>query len=327
MALCLLWFALSPIKVINFRDNSISNQEEFLFCIWLMKRFKIPFTFGEVWCYHIRTSETMGVFISLCHFLYQVGSPNICYMNIYHCCKFWCTLLFPHMHSSFILLFRLSLTFTLSCIRISIAACFVLLCSDTQFLGHSSPEMYFLGTEDNQMLFLNPWASLHLVIGALKSYGLYFLLREVCFFLWFAGDCYCWVHYGQFFFSSDKVYELCWTILLDTNNSFSVFIDSSRALMKCNISCTVLFFYYVGVGYTWGISSLGSFCIPLCLDLYILLSLPCINHYLNCTGWSQLSLDPCCFSTTVYPEITPSSQLPLSLVSIMALVEAILCDF
>lgn len=79
-----------------------------------------------------------------------------------------------------------------------------------------------------------------------KVIWIIFLLREVCFFPWFAGDCSYWVHYGQFFSSSDIVYELCWTTVLDTKHSFSLFIDSSRAPMKLNISCTVLFFYCVG---------------------------------------------------------------------------------
>lgn len=49
---------------------------------------EILLTFGEVWCYHIRISETMGLFTAFFHFLYQVGRPNICYVNIYHCCIF-----------------------------------------------------------------------------------------------------------------------------------------------------------------------------------------------------------------------------------------------
>lgn len=100
----------------------------------------------------------------------KLGGPTFATWIFTIVVSFWCTFLFPHTHSSSTLLVRLPLTFTSSCIRISIAACLGLLCS--QSLGHSSTEMYFLRTKDNQMLFLNPWASLHLLTGALKSYGL-----------------------------------------------------------------------------------------------------------------------------------------------------------
>lgn len=111
----------------------------------------------------------------------KLGGPTFARWIFTIVVSFWCTFLFPHSHSSSTLLVRLSLTYTLSCIIISIAACLGLLCSDSQFLGHSSTEMYFLGTEDNQRLFLNPWAHLHLLTGALKSYGLYLCWARFAF--------------------------------------------------------------------------------------------------------------------------------------------------
>lgn len=146
-----------------------------------MKDLETPFTFVEVWCYHTRISESIGLFIAFCHVYIKLGDPTFATWIFTIVASFWCTFLFLQMHRSFTLLVRFSLTFTLSCIRISIAACLGLLCSDSQFLGHSSTEMYFFGTEDNQMLFLNPLASLHLLIGVLKSYGLYFCWQRFDF--------------------------------------------------------------------------------------------------------------------------------------------------
>lgn len=84
-------------------------------------------------------------------------------------------------------------------------------------------------------------------------------------------------------FSSDIVYELCWTTVLDTKNSFSVFINSSRALMKCNISYTVLFSYCVG---SW--VHMGNIIFRILLHTSLpwslhpaFLAMQCINHCLK----------------------------------------------
>lgn len=103
MALHLLWFAFISTKVINFGDNSIGNWE-FVFYICLMKHLEISFTFGEVYfCsdililfflslehlykdkskgielshyYHIRISESMGLFRCLLPFLLSNWDPQ-----------------------------------------------------------------------------------------------------------------------------------------------------------------------------------------------------------------------------------------------------------